>query len=269
VIALLNQCFVPVYISNEDYAADGPAPAADKAERDRVLREAHAAGLSVGTVHVYILSPDGGHPVDSLHVADAARAGRLLQAMEKAARRFGVAKGEPVVAPATQSAAPAVRPGALVLHLTARVLKPGGAWGEFPVESWVVYPAEEVGAFLAPGRPKAGDSWEVDRKAAEKLLTHFYPATENNDVGKNRFEELGLRGRVVSVGGGVARVRLDGRLTMKHTFYHKDDTNRVRATVVGFVDYDADARKVRSFRLVTDEASYGAGTFGVAVRSVP
>ena len=258
-----------MYIANEDYAEKGPAPADEKAERDRIFREAHRAGLSVGTVHVYLLSPDGGHPVDSLHVAEAAKPGQLLRTMEKAVGRFGVSGGEPVVKPAAQSAPPHSGPGALVLHLTARVLKPGGAWGELPVEDWVVYAANEAAAFLAPDGSKPGVAWDVDRKAAAKLLTHFYPATENNDVGKNEFERLELRGRVVSVRDGVARVRLEGRLTMKHTFYHKNDPNRVRASVVGFVDYDAASRKIRAFRLVTEEAGYGSGTFGVAVRSVP
>jgi hypothetical protein len=68
---------------------------------------------------------------------------------------------------------------------------------------------------------------------------------------------------------GVIRVRLDGQLKMKHTFYHKDDTNLVEATVTGFFDFDPRKRTMRSFQLVTNEASYGRGTFGVAVRSVP
>jgi hypothetical protein len=56
---------------------------------------------------------------------------------------------------------------------------------------------------------------------------------------------------------------------MKHAFYHKPDNNKVRASVIGFFDYDTVQHKVRSFRLVTEEATYGAGTFGVAVRSEP
>src|SRR5215212_7017458 len=133
VIALLNRYFVPVYVSNEDYADKGPAPAEEKAQKQRIYREAARDGLSVGTVHVYILTPDGGHPVDSLHVADAAKADRLAATLRQAVGRFRPAPGKPVVDPAAQSAPPPAGPGALVLHLTARVLKPGGAWGEFPV----------------------------------------------------------------------------------------------------------------------------------------
>src|SRR4051812_21440569 len=88
VISLLNRYFVPVYLSNEDYADKGPAPAEEKALKQRIYHEAARAGLSVGTVHVYILTPDGGHPVDSLHVADAARADRLVATLQRAVDRF-------------------------------------------------------------------------------------------------------------------------------------------------------------------------------------
>src|SRR5262245_40774893 len=146
VISLLNRYFVPVHVSNEDYADKGPAPAEEKALKRRIYHEAAKAGLSVGTVHVYILTPDGGHPVASLHVAEAAKPDRLVATLQHAVDRFHPAPGKPVIDPAAQSAPPPAGPGALVLHLTARVLKPGGAWGEFPVENWVVYGADEVGA---------------------------------------------------------------------------------------------------------------------------
>lgn len=40
VIQLLNTAFAPVFISNEDYDEDGPAPPEGRAERDRIWREA-------------------------------------------------------------------------------------------------------------------------------------------------------------------------------------------------------------------------------------
>src|SRR3954470_18356048 len=113
VIALLNRYFVPVYLSNEDYADAGPAPAEEKAQKRRIFREAAGAGLSVGTVHAYLLTPDGGHPVDSLHVAEAAKAARLVAMPRRAVDRFRPAPGKPVVEPAAQSAPPAAGPGAL------------------------------------------------------------------------------------------------------------------------------------------------------------
>src|SRR5688572_30748539 len=79
IVALLNQYFVPVYVVNEDYSRKGPAPAEEKAELQRVFKEGHAAKKSVGSVHVYLLNPEGGL-MDSMHVAEAAKV-KNLQAM--------------------------------------------------------------------------------------------------------------------------------------------------------------------------------------------
>ena len=53
---------------------------------------------------------------------------------------------------------------------------------------------------------------------------------------------------------------------MRHDFYHKPDGNTVRARLVGYVEWSAADMGVRSFRLVTEEATYGGGRFAVAVR---
>src|SRR5262249_55054390 len=180
--------------------------------------------------------------------------------------------------------APKADPDALVLHLTARTLvRQGGeyvphrvtlgetksaGWGSYPAEDWIVLKKAEWAKLLPPGEVAAGTTWEPDREVAARVLTHFYPSTENNDVAKNRIEEQALTATVVSVRDGVARARLEGRLRMKHPFYHKDDDNVVEATVVGFVDFEEGKDGVRSLRLVTDKATYGRTTFGVAVRSV-
>ena len=49
---------MPVYLSNEDYAPKGAATPEEKRELRRIFSEGYAAKMSVGTVHVYILSPD-------------------------------------------------------------------------------------------------------------------------------------------------------------------------------------------------------------------
>src|SRR5262249_53482317 len=162
-----------------------------------------------------------------------------------------------------------VAEGGLVLHLTARPLKGGGSWGGVS-ENWVVYTPEEGGKLLPPGKSvKPGQTWSPDAKLAARLLAHFYPVTDNNDVTKNKFEEQQLTGRVLSVTDGVARARLDGTLRMKHSFYHKEDGKEVAASFSGTLDFEPATGKVRSLRLATRQANYGGGTFAVAVRSVP
>ena len=137
VISLLNRYFVPVYAANEDYREAGTQPAEEKAEYNRIFKEAHAAKLSVGTVHVYVLSP-GGHPIDSLHVATAAKTDRLIDLLERTVEKLNVREGKAVVALATQSAPPSYTSDSLVLHLTSRSLDGRGAWSDFPVEDWIV-----------------------------------------------------------------------------------------------------------------------------------
>ena len=110
-------------------------------------------------------------------------------------------------------------------------------------------------------------AWVIDPQITTKLLTHFYPATENNDVSKNKFEQQSLRATVVSVNHGITRARLEGELKMEHGFYHKPDGKFVEATVVGFIDFDPARKELHSLRLVTDEATYGGGKFAIGLRS--
>ena len=105
IIALLNRYYVPVYVSNEDYARTGSAAAEEKAERNRIWQEAAKKGLSSGTVHVYILAPDG-RVIDSLHVATASKVDQTLALLQRNVEKLKTAAGKPLVAPAPQSACP-------------------------------------------------------------------------------------------------------------------------------------------------------------------
>src|SRR6266542_2937017 len=213
VISLLNRFFVPVYAANEDYREGGAQPAEEKAEYNRIFKEAHAAKLSVGTVHVYVLSP-AGHPVDSLHVATAAKTDRLIDLLERTVEKLHVREGKAVVLPATQSAPPKCASDSLVLHLTSRSLDGKGAWSDFPVEDWIVLGRDDWENLMPRSQVQVGDSWEVDNKISARLLNHFYPPTENNDVSKNRIERQSLKAAVVSLHDGVARARIEGELKM-------------------------------------------------------
>src|SRR5262245_13892495 len=267
IIALLNSSFVPVYAVNEDYSRNGSAPTEEKTERDRIFKEGYAQNRSVGSVHVYVLRPDG-RLFDSMHVAQAAHSEKLLALLNQAVAELKPVPGQPVVPPAPQSCRPDCDRDALTLHLVARSLDGRGAWSEFPVENWIVFSGPEVKKLLAPEKFTAGATWTLDRDVATKLLTHFYPATENNDVAKNKFERQSLRATVASVRDGVARARLEGEMKMDHWFYHKPDGKFVEATFVGYFDFEVTTKEVRSLRLVTDEATYGGGKFGIGVQSM-
>jgi hypothetical protein len=98
-------------------------------------------------------------------------------------------------------------------------------------------------------------------------MVHVYPVTENNDPKKNEIREQALAAKVIELKDGVALARLDGRLVMRHDFYHKSDGNTVETGLVGYLEFEPASGRARSLRLVTDGATYGGGKFGVAVRS--
>jgi hypothetical protein len=55
---------------------------------------------------------------------------------------------------------------------------------------------------------------------------------------------------------------------MEHSFYHKPDGKIAEGTVIGYVEFDPTSRQVSDAQLITDKASYGGGTFAIAVRAV-
>jgi hypothetical protein len=101
-----------------------------------------------------------------------------------------------------------------------------------------------------------------------QLLTHFYPATENNDLKKNVFEKQPLKATVTSVGSGVARARLTCEMKMADSFYQqgrREIRGRRGRRLHGF---EPGTRCIRALRLVTDKAAYNFGQFAVALRPV-
>ncbi len=268
VIDLLNAHFVPVYTVNEDYARLGPAPKEEKEERERIFKAGYAAKKSVGSVHVYVLKPSGDF-FDSMHVAEAARSSKLIELLERSVSELKIAAGTPVLKPQPQSQRPACEEGSLTLHLTARSLDGKGAWSDFPVENWIVFsPAEQRDFLGRRDQLKTGETWVIPAELSQKLLTHFYPATENNDVSKNKFLEQRLSAEVVHVNGAGARARVTGNFRMEHSFYHKPDGKIAEGTVIGYMDFAAPSATIENLQFLTDKATYGGGTFAIAVHSV-
>jgi hypothetical protein len=115
-----------------------------------------------------------------------------------------------------------------------------------PGEDWPVFAAAELQAL-----------WEGDRGVAERLVTYFYPPTENNNLAQNVIEALEWSAKKLPRGV----VQLSGSVTLKHPFYTKDDSRRVHAAFQG---YASDVR----FELVTTQARYENLPFAVAVQRV-
>src|SRR5262245_51391240 len=126
VISLLNSYFVPVHMSNQDHDQDGPAPPEEKAAKNRIYREALAAGLKAGSVCAYMIAPSG-RPVAvaPLNENVAADPDRLAGLLERVIGELKVARGEALVKPKPPSA-PSAGADALVLHVVARYLERRG-----------------------------------------------------------------------------------------------------------------------------------------------
>jgi hypothetical protein len=289
----LNHNFVPVLARNADYRPAGPGnrtrvSAEEKAEYERIYGEALRAGLPAGTVHVYLLKPDG-HVIASMHVADATKPDRLLTLLARIVRTLHARPGEPLVHAVAHSVPPAHARDALVLHVTARYVERQGQeerrihpvlgtarssqWASLPSEDWVVLDRNAWHKLL-PGRAVRVDaSWDLDKEVSAKLLIHFYPPTENTDLRTNRLEQQDLRATVVSIRNGVIRARLEGHLRMQHPFCLKPTQEVVDARLVGIFEFEPGKASVPTLRLVTDAANFGEPNarplpFGVAVQSV-
>ena len=224
--------------------------------------------LGVGDVHLYILKPDGSS-LASLDPDSAMNPDKLEPFLTGIIHQLGTTPGAPIIKPRPQSVPPASKPDDLVTHLVARSLTTGN-WHEFPSENWVVLTRDEWLQLLPSQGPREGDSWQLAPALTRKLLTRFYPQTEEtSDADRNRIDEASLRLTIIKAGEGVARARFDGKLRMKHSFYPgKDHEDDVEATLTGFLDFDSAEHKIQRLRLITDRASYIGVEFGAALNSV-
>jgi hypothetical protein len=281
IIEQLNAYYVPVFLSNEDFTDQGPAPAAAKAELHRIHRDGLAKGLSVGTVHAFILAPDGSVR-DSLHTAEAAKADRLLVMLDRNVRALNVQPGKPIV-PAVAQTPPQCLSGDTQVALVARYLQrsgdrlvpvesDSGDWTSLPSQEWLSLSPADVRSLTGGANPRPGNTRRVDAGTVNRILSHFYPPTENWEADKNTIRESALTANVSLLDGKIAQITYTGSLKMDHWFYHKPDDRYVEAKIEGYADIDAHSGKLLRIRLATTDGQYRGGgqtlPFGVAVTSV-
>lgn len=261
---------MPVYAANQDYTeAAGKASPGEKAERQRIYGTFLAQKLGANDVHVYVVTGEG-QPVESLLVAKATEQDNLLTFLWRIAARLSVHPGPPAVPPHPLSTPPAAEPDAMVFHTVARGANPG-SWREFPGENWTVLRPAEWAQLLPKSAPQVGDRWEAQPATARKLLTTFYPQTEDTtDEDRNQIDECTLSMKAVGATEGVVRVRIEGVLRMRRRPRPKQgDYLPVSATVLGFMDLSADNSKIRRFNLTTWKAAYSDERFSAALRYLP
>jgi len=264
VIKQLNSYYVPFYVANEDWGAAGKLPADEKAEIRRIVNEAHEAKLNVGSVSLYIAGPDG-KILDGLRVPQAytpvQNTGALLQ---KTIDQLKAKEGKPLVKPAPQSVPPRVEGDVLVLHVVAREDNQRESWQSYPAENWLTFSKAEWTTFL----PAAGaKSYAVDAAVAKKLLTFFYPGTEDthsDQVDRNVIETAAIQAKALS----SSLIQLEATLKMTRPFYPGHPEHKpvpTEASAVGFIDVQGG--KITGFKMVTSRATFGGKKFAVAVAS--
>ncbi len=236
-------------------------PKEERVELERLHREGHAAKKSTGSVHTWLLSPDG-KVEDTQHVAEAAKTGKLLAALEAMKSKYSVPAGKPLVAPAALSRPAKLAPGSVAVHITAR--RDGrGSWGEFPGENWPVFTAEEWRTFFAvPAGTKPGDTWQLDTTLTRRILNHFHPQTEDcSDKDRNDLQTAALTARLENDGS----LTMTGQVKLRRAFYPgRKDLTECSASLEGFM---RDGR----FTIVTlDDARFGKEKyFAAAVGKMP
>ena len=252
------------YVVNEEYyGAGGGAPPAERAELQRIQQEGFAKKLSVGMVRAYVLSPDG-HIYD---VVAGETATTTLASLERAVKQFKPQPGQPVVPPRPQSVPPTAAADAVTLHLISRG-DDRGSWGEFPAENWIVLTREDWSKLLPTGDVNPGQTWELDRDVSARILTYFYPQTENNDARTDRIKKHLLAAKVLTVKDGIVTARIDGFVLMYHVFYPgRTDAQPLGAEVIGVLTFAPG--KPPSLELATTRAAHGTRPFKVAVWTVP
>ena len=253
-----------VYLVNEEYYhQDGRVPAEERAELQRIQQEGSDKKLPIGMVRVLVLSPDG-HTYDILGSGETSDTLAFLAA---AVEHFRPTPGKPVVAPTAQAAPPAAPADAVTLHLVSRG-DDRGSWGEFPAENWVVLTQQDWWKLLPTGEVSPEQTWELDREVSAKILTYFYPQTENNDARLDRILGLSLTAKVLTVKNGLVTARVDGFVKMQHVFYPgRKDAQPLEAEVVGVLTFVPGAPP--SLQLTTTKAIHGQRPFKVAVRTEP
>jgi len=263
VISELNRHFVCAYLANDDYySKSAGAPPEERAELQRIREEGFARKLPVGDVRAYVLSPDG-HTFD---VVAGENATTTLASLGRAISQFRPQAGKPAVPPGPQSIPPPAAADTLTLHLIARG-DDRGSWGEFPAENWIVLNRGDWSKLVPAAPVSPGQTWAFDPDVSARILTYFYPQTENNDARIDRIEQQSLTAKVLTVENDLVTARVDGFVKMLHAFYPgRKEAAPLEAQVVGVLTFVRG--QPPTLTLVTTQAIHGTRPFKVAVWTI-
>jgi len=276
VVELVSRYFVPVWFSRDDYQV-GPRDQGERQALQKIDRERKQRGMEGGSVSINVLNPDG-TLLASLELKKASKAENLAAFLEELVEKGKLQPRKPEAVRASTPRSAAHKPataGGLVLHVLTRYV---GKRANFGLShDWVELTAEEWKALVPAGEARAGKSWEVPAKVADKVFLYFYPPAPNWKVQDSSVLERSLTATVVSASDKEVRVALSARVVVSHPFGGKGTDGKMTAKLTGVLSYDPARRAVTSFLMASDEAKYVwmyAGnpqpeTIEIAVESVP
>jgi hypothetical protein len=120
---------------------------------------------------------------------------------------------------------------------------------------------------LPAGDVTSGQTWPLGHDVSAKILTYFYPQTENDDTRIDRLEAYGLSAKALGITKGVVTARVDGFVRMHHASYPgRPDAQPLSAEVVGVRSFSPGAPP--ALQLVTTGPIHGTRPFKVAVQTV-
>jgi hypothetical protein len=246
----------------------GHAPPEERKERMRIYLEFFGKKLGIGDVHVYIVAPDKS-AVASLNVVAAQDPGKMTEFLEGIVAKLHVAPGPPAVKPHPQSNPGVVPPDSLAIHLVSRALA-GRSWHEFPSENWIVLSRDEWSQLLPKDPPAVRATWTIPRPVAVKLAEWVYPQNEEKTMqNRSRVDQADFKLTVVTVEGGLARARIDGKIRLLHSFYPGGEAQDFAVSELsGYMDFDTAEHRVQRLRLVTDKAGYNTTEFAASLVSM-
>ena len=265
IIDYINKFFVPVYVTNEYYAAGRFGESNLKLLRD-VWNEAGRKNLPQGTVHVYLLTP-GGSVHNSMHVKHAAKQAHLFRFLAAAVRELKTDSGSTLVKPALKAVPPPAEKHQLVLHASSQYDDAGGVVGD----DWIILSRDEWSQFLPPA---SKSEWKIEDALAKKIFVHLYPyaADWTDDAEQVSVAQLSAYTLPPKPGddASLIRIALRGKFVASRNQHEGRAALPVVAEIVGLVKSDSMAgpNSKPEVVLTTGLARYGDRPFSSLVTSV-
>lgn len=254
--AYIQQHFVPVFVSNQKYAAGDYGPEELK-HLVTIRRKTTEKGMRTATVQIYLLTPDG-DPVDIMVVRDALDFQKLMPFIRKNVAAMKVVPGEQLIASKDaqnwiEKGAPKTNKEQLKLRFAAQY-RPRQ---KIMVEDWIVLDKQEWSAFLPP--ETGATEWTIPDEVTRKILVRVYPYVLNWDHDTDQIKNSRLDAKVLTSGPNETLIGIRGELAMTHLRYVKAGLTPVTSQLTGYITVTGNNKP--RIKIITEGARFGEQSF--------